>query len=61
MAVVVAILLTVPQAGAIFQVTAPPLPVLAFTILAAGSWFGFGEILASSAPLASRKTGQAES
>ena len=57
MAAVVAILLTVPQAGALFQITAPPLPVLAFTILAglaAGSWFGFGKILASSAAFASR-------
>ena len=51
MTVVVAILLTVPQAGALFQVTAPPLPVLALTILAAvaaGSWYGFGKILKGS-------------
>jgi Ca2+-transporting ATPase len=63
MAVVVAILLTVPQAGALFQVTAPPLPVLAFTILAglaAGSWFGFGKLFATSAALASRRADQAE-
>jgi Ca2+-transporting ATPase len=48
MAVVVTVLLTVAEAGALFQITAPPLSVLAFTILAglaAGSWFGFGKIL----------------
>ncbi len=51
MAVVVAVLLTVPLAGVLFQITAPPLPVLVFTLfagLAAGSWFGFGKLLASS-------------
>jgi Ca2+-transporting ATPase len=57
MAVVVAILLTIPQAGALFQITAPPLPVLALTIfagLAAGSWFGFGKLLAHSGSFASQ-------
>jgi hypothetical protein len=52
-----AILLTIARARALFQITAPPLPVLAFTILAglaAGSWFGFGKILASSAAFTSR-------
>ncbi len=51
-AVVVTVLLTVAEAGALFQITAPPLPVLALTIiagLAAGSWFGFAKILANSA------------
>lgn len=55
MAVVVAILLTIPQAGALFQITAPPLPALALTIvagLAAGSWFGFGKLLAHSGSFA---------
>jgi Ca2+-transporting ATPase len=49
-ALVVAILLTVPTAAALFQIAAPPLPVLALAILAgfvAGSWFGFGKIFAS--------------
>jgi len=49
-AFVVTILLTVADAGALFQITAPPLPALAFTIFAgfaAGSWFGFGKLLAS--------------
>ena len=64
MAVVIAVLLTVAEAGALFQITAPPLPVLACTILAglaAGSWFGFGKILASSAPFGTRRTDQAHS
>ncbi|WP_338827162.1 cation-translocating P-type ATPase [Bradyrhizobium sp. 27S5] len=61
---VVTILLTIPQAGALFQITAPPLPVLAFTILAglaAGSWFGFGKLLTRPAPFGSRRADQAHS
>ena len=58
---VVAILLTVDEAGALFQITAPPLPVLVLTTpagFAAGSWFGFGKIFASLLALASRETDQ---
>ena len=59
--VVVTILLTVDEAGALFQITAPPLPVLVLTILgslAAGGWFGFAKILASLLPCTSRKSDQ---
>ena len=58
-AFVATILLTDADAGALFQITAPPLPVLALTIFAgfaAGSSFGFGKMLASL--LASRETDQ---
>lgn len=51
--VVVTILLTVDEAGALFQITAPPVPLLVLTILgslAAGGWFGFAKILASYCP-----------
>lgn len=51
MIVVVTILLTVDEVGALFQITLPPLPVLACTIVAgvmAGSWYGVGRVLASS-------------
>ena len=47
-AIVLAVLLYVPQAGALFQITAPPLAVLAaaiFTGFAAGSWFGLWKIV----------------
>jgi P-type Ca2+ transporter type 2C len=63
MAVVVTVLLTVAEAGALFQITAPPLPVLALAILAglaAGSWFGFAKILANSAAFAPRTTDPAK-
>ena len=59
--VVVTILLTVDEASALFQITAPPLPVLVLTILgslAAGGWFGFAKILASLLPCTSRKSDQ---
>ena len=58
--VVVTILLTVDEASALFQITAPPLPVLVLTIwrLAAGGWFGFAKIIASLLPCTSRKSDQ---
>ena len=59
--VVVTILLTVDEAGALFQITAPPVPLLVLTILgslAAGGWFGFAKILASLLPCTSRKSDQ---
>jgi Ca2+-transporting ATPase len=48
---VVAILLFVPQAGRLFQMTQPPLPALAiasFTGVAVGGWFGFAKLVANS-------------
>lgn len=59
MAVVVTVLLTVAEAGALFQITAPPLSVLALTLLAglaAGSWFGFGKIFVRSPVFRAWKT-----
>lgn len=50
MIVVVTVLLAVEEVGALFQITTPPLPVLALTITAAtiaGSWYGIGKVLAN--------------
>jgi Ca2+-transporting ATPase len=49
MIVVVTVLLTVDEVGALFQITTPPLPVLILTIAAgtmAGSWYGVGKVIA---------------
>ncbi len=55
MFVVVSILLLHDGVGALFQISRPPLPVLALTVLAslvAGSWFGVGKLLAGIFPVA---------
>lgn len=47
--IVIAVLLSVPTAGVLFQFTTPPLPILLLSVaagLAAGSWFGVARILA---------------
>lgn len=54
---VVAILLFVPQAGQLFQMTPPSLPTLAIAIVtgvAAGGWFGFAKLVANSRLFAKR-------
>jgi Ca2+-transporting ATPase len=50
MIMVVTVLLTIDEVGALFQITTPPLPVLILTTVAgilAGSWYGVGKILAN--------------
>ncbi|MGB5904947.1 MAG: cation-translocating P-type ATPase [Xanthobacteraceae bacterium] len=63
MMVVVIVLLTVYDVGALFQITTPPLPVLVLTIAAgtmAGSWYGIGKVFANSRLLTSWTAGQAD-
>ncbi|MBV5269883.1 MAG: hypothetical protein JZU55_08250 [Afipia sp.] len=54
---VVAILLFVPQAGQLFQMTPPSFAMLAmagFTGVALGGWFGFAKLVANSRLFAKR-------
>jgi len=63
MIVVVTVLLTVDEVGALFQITTPPLPVLILTIAAgtmAGSWYGVGKVIANSRLLTSWTADQAD-